>query len=82
MRLTTYHHPVALSRNPETLTSWNPLGLSRPVMGAALPLDVLEGIFFFRDPNLSVVGREHTPKLESQVKAHGGEVRGFVQEEG
>ena len=31
--LTTYHHPVPLSRNLGTLTSWNPLGLSRPVMG-------------------------------------------------
>ena len=33
VRLTTYHHPVALSRNLGPLTSWNPLGLSRPVMG-------------------------------------------------
>ena len=33
VRLTTYHHPVALSRNLVTLASWNPLGLSRPVMG-------------------------------------------------
>ena len=32
-RLTTYHHPVPLSCNLGTLTSWNPLGLSRPVMG-------------------------------------------------
>ena len=32
VRLTTYHHPVPLSRNLETLTSWNPLGHSRPVM--------------------------------------------------
>jgi len=30
---TTYHQPVPLSRNQGTLTSWNPLGLSRPVMG-------------------------------------------------
>jgi len=29
VRLTTYHHPVPLSRNLGTLTSWNPL--SRPV---------------------------------------------------
>jgi len=29
--LTTYHHPVPLSRNPETLTSWSLLGHSRPV---------------------------------------------------
>ena len=33
VRLTTYHHPVPLSRNLATLISWNPLGLSRPVMG-------------------------------------------------
>ena len=33
VRLTTYHHPVPLSRNLGTLTSWNPLSLSRPVMG-------------------------------------------------
>jgi hypothetical protein len=30
---TTYHQPVPLSRNQGTLTSWNPLGLSRPVTG-------------------------------------------------
>jgi len=28
-----YHHPVLLSCNPGTLTSWNPLGHSRPVTG-------------------------------------------------
>jgi len=33
VRLTTYHHLVLLSRNIEPLTSWNPLGLSRPVTG-------------------------------------------------
>ena len=33
VRLTTYRHPVPLSRNLGTLTSWNPLGLSRAVMG-------------------------------------------------
>jgi len=33
VRLTTYHHPVPLSRNLGILTSWNPLGLSRPIMG-------------------------------------------------
>jgi hypothetical protein len=32
VRLITYHHPVS-SRNLGTLTSWNPLGHSRPVMG-------------------------------------------------
>ena len=29
----TYHHPVPLSRNLGTFTSWNPLGHSGPVMG-------------------------------------------------
>jgi len=33
VRLTTYHHPVPLSQNLGALTSWNLLGLSRPVMG-------------------------------------------------
>jgi len=33
VRLTTYHHPVLLSRNLGTLTSLNPLGLSRAVTG-------------------------------------------------
>ena len=33
VRLTSYPHPVPLSRNLGTLTCWNPLGLSRPVMG-------------------------------------------------
>ena len=33
VRLTTYHHPVPLPQNLGTLTSWNPLGLSRPVTG-------------------------------------------------
>ena len=33
VRLTTYHHPVLLLQNLGALTSWNPLGLSRPVMG-------------------------------------------------
>jgi len=33
VRLTTYHHSVPLSRNLGTLTSWNPLGLSRPAKG-------------------------------------------------
>ena len=31
--LKTYHHPVMLSRNVGTLTSWKPLGHSRPVTG-------------------------------------------------
>jgi len=35
VRLTTYHHPVPLSRNLGTLTSWNPLGPSGSSVGTA-----------------------------------------------
>jgi hypothetical protein len=33
VRLTTYHLHVPMSRNLGALTSWNPVGLIRPVMG-------------------------------------------------
>jgi hypothetical protein len=33
VRLTTYHLGVPMSRNLGSLTSWNPVGLLRPVMG-------------------------------------------------
>jgi len=33
VRMTTYHHPVPLSRYLGTLTSWNPLGPSGTVTG-------------------------------------------------
>jgi hypothetical protein len=33
VRLTTYHLDVPMSRNLGALTSWNPVGLFRPVMG-------------------------------------------------
>jgi len=33
VRLTTYHHPVPLSRNMGTLTFWNPLGHSKSITG-------------------------------------------------
>jgi len=39
VRLTTYHHPVPLSRNLGTLTSWKPLGLSRPVTGLLINVE-------------------------------------------
>ena len=38
VRLTTYHHPVPLSRNLGTLISWNPLGPSGHSTGLLLPL--------------------------------------------
>jgi hypothetical protein len=33
IRLTTYHLHVLMSRNLGAVTSWNPVGLFRPVMG-------------------------------------------------
>jgi hypothetical protein len=39
-----YHHPVPLSRNLGTLTSWKPLGHPRPVTG-------LLYLFTFTDEN-------------------------------
>jgi hypothetical protein len=33
IRLTNYHLHVPMSRNVGALTSWNPVGLFRPVMG-------------------------------------------------
>jgi hypothetical protein len=33
VRLTTYHLHVPMSRNLGALTSWNPVGLFKPVMG-------------------------------------------------
>ena len=44
VRLTTYHHPVPLSRNLRTLISWKPMGLSRPVTGLTY---VLHGAEYF-----------------------------------
>jgi len=43
VRLTTYHHPVPLSRNLGNLTSWNPLGPSGPVTGLLYLFTLLEG---------------------------------------
>jgi len=42
--LTTYHHSGPLSPYLGTLTSWNPLGHSRPVMGL-LYLYLLDALF-------------------------------------
>jgi hypothetical protein len=33
VRLTTYHFHVPMSRNLGALTSWNPVGMFRPIMG-------------------------------------------------
>ena len=41
VRLTTYHHPVPLSRNLRILTSWKPLGRSRPVMALIIIIIII-----------------------------------------
>ena len=56
VRLTTYHHPVPLSRNLGILTSWNPLGHSSPVMGLIFN--------FLKD---SVTGYTRLDKIKSEV---------------
>ena len=45
VRLTTYHHPVPLSRNLGTSTSWNPLGLFKTVTGL---------FYLYRDKKIEV----------------------------
>ena len=46
VRLTTYQHPVPFSRNLGALTSWKPLGLSRPVMGLLYLQKSVNGKYF------------------------------------
>ena len=48
MGMTTYHHPVPLSCNLGTLTSWNPLGHSRSVMGLLYLLFIISEAFIQR----------------------------------
>ena len=63
VRLTTYHHPVPLSRNLGNLNSWNPLGLSRPVMGLFyLLLDLLKINSLFQSLNWTCI-HTHTNSL-------------------
>jgi hypothetical protein len=45
VRLTTYHLHMPMSRNLGVLTSWNNVGLFRPVMGQLLPSDYLTKLF-------------------------------------
>jgi len=47
VRLTTYHHPAQLSCNLGTLTSWNPLGHSRPVTGLIYLFPLASIVIFF-----------------------------------
>ena len=67
VRLTTYHHPVPLSRNLGTLTSWNPLGPSGPVTGMLYLFYLFTMVFF---PGLNRPGREtnHSPQSSAKVK--------------
>ena len=66
VRLTTYHHPVPLSRNLGTLTSWNRLGLflQRVVESTHLPsrlnmvncwANLTSAYFWLRVPRVCVV---------------------------
>jgi hypothetical protein len=43
VRLTTYHLHVPMSRNLGALTSWNPVGLFKPVMGQ-LNINIMEAV--------------------------------------
>ena len=45
IRLSTYHHPVLLSRNLGTLTSWNPLSPSGPVTALLYLYSILYSCF-------------------------------------
>ena len=47
VRLTTYHHPVSMSRNLGTLIVWNSLGHSRPLTGL-LYLYLYLHLYFYR----------------------------------
>ena len=72
VRLTTYHHPVLLSRNLGTLSSWNPLGLSKLVMGLlylALPFLLVSHSFEVirgTEENLDIFSLTDLWKLASQ----------------
>jgi len=51
-----YHHPVPLSRNLGALTSWNPLGLSRPVMGLLYLLSRFLVVLWYHVVNTLALG--------------------------
>ena len=59
VRLRTYHHPVPLSWNLGTLTSWNPLGHSRPVTGLLYLLVIIHTTCLWRWNRKSVPKRRH-----------------------
>ena len=59
----TYHHPVPLSRNLGTLTSWNPLGLSRSVMGL---------LYLYLFEHVKSPGRNRCVQIERLLTTLGG----------
>ena len=75
VRLTTYHHPVPLSRNLGTLTSWNPLGHSRPVTGL---------LYLFTPPTPKLLGNNYKfmcPGTQSNFAAshtQGRQIKGLT----
>jgi hypothetical protein len=50
VRLTTYHLQAPTSRNLGALTSWNPVGIFRPVTGH---------VFFYKTLHVSVIFSAH-----------------------
>ena len=79
VRLTTYHHPVPLSRNLGTLTSWNPLGPSGPVMELLyfylyLP-HTKQAAFSLHDQSIVTVRENTTHLLSDHYKTHTHPVR-------
>jgi hypothetical protein len=75
VRLTTYHHPVPLSWNLGTLTSWNPLGHSRPVTGLLYLLFTMPPVNYVRKPStiitiIIIYWHDHSPGPESGYTQH------------
>jgi len=67
VRLTTYHHPVSLSRNLGALTSWNPLGLSRSVMGLLYLYLYLRLIDLYQWQHLVIYERQESAYRQWQL---------------
>ena len=72
VRLTTYHHPVPLSRNLGHLTSWKPLGLFNRT-GLPYTLDVKERSlpncsFYAISDQLGDDGQKKGPNMSQRIK--------------
>ena len=61
-----YHHPVLLSWNLGTLTSWNPLGHSRPVMGLLYLYLYINSAPTYHEANVSVINHTEPPPRSRQ----------------